>query len=124
MPTDTSAGACRAAPFEDRFASTDDCKSSFNETLVSAMEVLANSLRLPPDREVQKKRADAPPKATVSKAEVRLAQPRKEAPPLEDDGRTAIYDVNRLPKWTHDRRPILTLLSDERGLGRDRRLGF
>jgi hypothetical protein len=55
--------------------------------------VLANSLRLPPDREVQKKRADAPPKATVSKVDVRLAQPRKEAPPLEDDGRTAIYDI-------------------------------
>jgi hypothetical protein len=45
------------------------------------MEVLANSLRLPPDREVQKKRADAPPKATASKVDVRLAQPRKEAPP-------------------------------------------
>jgi hypothetical protein len=25
--------------------------------------------------------------------DVRLAQPRKEAPPLEDDGRTAIYDI-------------------------------
>ncbi len=107
MPTDTSAAACRDAPFEERFdaledrpasfdnrfASADDCQSSSNESLASAMEVLANSLRLPPDREVQKKRADAPPKATVSKAEVRLAQPRKEAPPLEDDGRTAIYDI-------------------------------
>jgi hypothetical protein len=107
MPTDTSAAACRDAPFEERFdaledrpasfdnrfASTDDCQSSFNESLASAMEVLANSLRLPPDREVQKKRADAPPKATVSKVDVRLAQPRKEAPPLEDDGRTAIYDI-------------------------------
>jgi hypothetical protein len=50
------------------------------------MEVLANSLRLPPDREIQKRRADAPPKATVSKVDV-LAQPRKEAPPLEDDSR-------------------------------------
>ena len=107
MPTDTSAATCRDAPFEERFdaledrpasfdnrfASADDCQSSFNESLASAMEVLANSLRLPPDREVQKKRADAPPKATVSKADVRLAQPRKEAPPLEDDGRTAIYDI-------------------------------
>jgi hypothetical protein len=105
MLTDTS--ACRNAPFEERFAalderpasfdnrfaSADDCQSSFNESLASAMEVLANSLRLPPDREVQKKRADAPPKATVSKVDVRLAQPRKEAPPLEDDGRTAIYDI-------------------------------
>src|SRR5215831_6941096 len=107
MPTDTSAATCRDAPFEERFdaledrpasfdnrfASADDCQSSFNESLASTMEVLANSLRLPPDREVQKKRADAPPKATVSKVDVRLAQPRKEAPPLEDDGRTAIYDI-------------------------------
>src|SRR6516165_570349 len=98
MPTDTSAATCRDAPFEERFdaledrpasfdnrfASADDCRSSFNESLVSAMEVLANSLRLPPDREVQKKRADAPPKATVSKVG------RKEAPPLENDSRTAI----------------------------------
>jgi hypothetical protein len=33
-----------------------------------------------PDREIQKKRADAPPKAIVSKVHVRLAQPRKDAP--------------------------------------------
>jgi hypothetical protein len=107
MPSDMSAVACGNAPFDERFdalegrpssfdnrfASVDDCQSSFNESLVSAMEVLANSLRLPTDREGQKKRADATPKATVSKVDVRLAQPRKEAPPLEDDGRTAIYDI-------------------------------
>src|SRR5260370_31832670 len=102
MPTDTAAAACRDAPFEERFdaledrpasfdnrfASADDCQSSSNESLASAMEVLANSLRLPPDREVQKKRADAPPKATVSKAQVRPSPPRKQAPPLEDHRRT------------------------------------
>jgi Protein of unknown function (DUF2778) len=107
MPSDMSAVACGNAPFDERFdalegrpssfdnrfASVDDCQSSFNESLMSAMEVLANSLRLPTDREIQKKRADATPKATVSKVDVRLAQPRKEAPPLEDDGRTAIYDI-------------------------------
>jgi hypothetical protein len=107
MPSDMSAVACGNAPFgerfdalegrpssfDNRFASVDDCQSSFNESLMSAMEVLANSLRLPTDREGQKKRADATPKATVSKVDVRLAQPRKEAPPLEDDGRTAIYDI-------------------------------
>jgi hypothetical protein len=112
MLTDTS--ACRNALFDERFAALDDCpasfdnrfasdddrQSSFNESLASAMEVLANSLRLPPDREVQMKRADVPPKATVSKVDVRLAQPRnevpqprKEVPPLENDGRTAIYDI-------------------------------
>jgi Protein of unknown function (DUF2778) len=110
--TDTS--ACRNAPFEERFSalderpasfdnrftSSDDCQSSFNENLGSAMEVLANSLRLPPDREVQKKPADAPPKATVAKVDVRLGQPRnevpqprREVPPVEEDGRTAIYDI-------------------------------
>src|SRR5262245_23127107 len=117
MPTDTSPAACRDAPFDERFdaledrpasfdnrfASADDYQSSFNESLASAMEVLANSLRLPPDREIQKKRADASPKATVSKVDVRLAQPRKEAAPLEDDGRTAIYDIPGascfLPRW-------------------------
>jgi len=107
MPSDMSAAACGNAPFDERFdglegrpssfdnrfASVDDCHSSFNESLMSAMEVLANSLRLPTDPEIQKKRADARPKATVSKVDVRLAQPRKEAPPLEDDGRTAIYDI-------------------------------
>ena len=107
MPSDMSAVACGNAPFDERFdalegrpssfdnrfASVDDCQSSFNESLMSAMEVLANSLRLPTDREIQKKRTDATPKATVSKVDVRLAQPRKEAPPLEDDGRTAIYDI-------------------------------
>src|SRR5262249_14308135 len=83
----------RPASFDNRFASADDCQSAFNESLASAMEVLANSLRLPPDREVQKKRADAPPKASVAKVDVRPANPRREAPPLEDDGRTAIYDI-------------------------------
>src|SRR5262249_53651526 len=112
--TDTSAAACQnepfeerfaalqdhPAPFDNRFASADDCQSSFNESLASAMEVLANSLRLPPDREAQNRQADAPPKATVPNVHVRLAQPRKEVPqprkevpPLEEDGRTAIYDI-------------------------------
>ena len=56
--------------------------------------------RLLPDQGVQNRPADAPPKATASNVHVRLAQPRKEVPqprkevpPLEDDGRTAIYDI-------------------------------
>jgi hypothetical protein len=111
--TDTSAAACQNEPFEERFAALDDhpapfdrfasadvCAASFDERFGSAVRVLADTLRLPPDPEIQKKRADAPPKATVSKVDVRLAQPRnevpqprKEVPPLEDDGRTAIYDI-------------------------------
>jgi Protein of unknown function (DUF2778) len=110
--TDTSAAACQNAPFEerfaafddhpapfDRFASADDC-ASFDERFGLAMPVLPSSPRLSPDQEVQNRPADAPPKATVSNVHVRLAQPRnevpqsrKEVPPLEEDGRTAIYDI-------------------------------
>jgi len=110
--TDTSAAACQNAPFEerfaalddhlapfDRFASADDC-ASFDERFGLAMRVLPSSPRLPPDQEVQNRPADTPPKATVSNVHVRLAQPsneipqsRKEVPPLEEDGRTAIYDI-------------------------------
>jgi len=106
--TDTSAAACQNAPFEerfaaldnypapfDRFASADDC-ASFDERFALAMRVLPSSPRLPADQ----RPADAPPKATVSNVHVRLAQPRnevlqprKEVPPLEEDGRTAIYDI-------------------------------
>jgi hypothetical protein len=111
MLTDTSASACRnasvnaslderfaafddrPASFDQRFASRDDCSASFDESLASAMQMLAGSLRLPPDRDVQKQRADAATKATVSKARVRPVQARKEIPPLDDDGRTAIYDI-------------------------------
>ena len=110
--TDTSAAACQNAPFEarfaalddhpapfDRFASADDC-ASFDERFGLALPVLPSSPRLSPDQEVQNRPADAPPKATVSNVHVRLAQPRnevpqprKEVPPLEEDGRTAIYDI-------------------------------
>jgi hypothetical protein len=112
--TDAAASACANAPFEERFsalddhpasfdkrfASADDCPASFDKSLASAMHVLASSLRLPPDQGVEKpdqgvekKRADAPAKPTVAKARVTLGLPRKEGPPLEDDGRTAIYDI-------------------------------
>jgi hypothetical protein len=105
--TDAAASACGTAPFEERFAalddrpvsfdkrfaSADDCPASFDDSLASAMQVLASSLRLPPDAGAEKKRADAPAKPTVAKARVTLGQPRKEGPPLEDDGRTAIYDI-------------------------------
>jgi hypothetical protein len=110
--TDTSTAACQNAPFEarfaglddhpapfDRFASADDC-ASFDERFGLALPFLPSSPRLPPDQEVQNRPANAPPKATVSNVHVRLAQPRNEVPqprkgvpPLEEDGRTAIYDI-------------------------------
>jgi hypothetical protein len=106
MLTDTSASACPNASLDerfaalddrpasfDRFASADDCSASFDDRFVSAMPVLASSLRLPPDQDIQNHRADAPPKATVSKVRVSLGQVRKDVPPPDDDGRTAIYDI-------------------------------
>ena len=100
--SETSAPACRNAPFEDRFAaledrpapfekrfaSTEDCPASFDESLASAMAMLADGLRLP--AETPSKRAEAP---KPSKPQLRADQPRKELAALEDDGRTAIYDI-------------------------------
>ena len=80
----------RPASFDKRFASAADCPASFDESLAAAMQALASSLRLP---WIGTQRADARPKATVAKARVRPAQARKELPPLDDDGRTAIYDI-------------------------------
>ena len=112
--TDAAASACENSPFEERFAavndypasfdnrfaSTDDCPASFDKSLASAMQVLAGSQRLPPDqgiekpdRGIEKKQAAAPAKPTVAKASVSVSLPRKEGPALEDDGRTAIYDI-------------------------------
>ena len=107
MLTDTAASACRSSPFEERFAalgdppasfdkrfaSSADCPASFDDTLAAAMQVLADSLRLPPERSVQAKRRDTPAKSIVAKADVGPAPTRKEVAPLEDDGRTAIYDI-------------------------------
>jgi hypothetical protein len=105
--TDTDASPCRNSPFDERFAalgeppasfdkrfaSSGDCPSSFDDSLAAAMQVLADSLRLPPDQGIQAKRRDTPPKSTVAKAHVDSGQMRKEVAPLEDDGRTAIYDI-------------------------------
>ena len=82
----------RPASFDKRFASAEDCQASFDESLESALGVLASSLRSPPDREAQNLRADAA-KSTVAKTRARPAQVRRELPPLDDDGRTAIYDI-------------------------------
>jgi Protein of unknown function (DUF2778) len=111
LPIDTSAGRKaafderfdaledRPASFDNRFASVGD-RASFDERFGVAMRVLPSSPRLPPDQEIQNQPANAPPKATVSNVHVRLVQPRnevpqprKEVPPLEEDGRTAIYDI-------------------------------
>jgi len=87
-------GGRSSASFDKRFASSEDCPASFDESLASAMGVLASSLRLPPDQGIQKKRADAPRSRPSSKQTLALARPRKEVAPIEDDGRVAIYDIS------------------------------
>src|SRR5262245_55509170 len=67
MLTDTSTSACPNAPFEERFfGSADDCAASFDERFGPPVRVLASN-PLPPDQHVENRRADALPKATVSK---------------------------------------------------------
>ncbi len=107
VATDASASACRdasldqrftalddrPASFASRFTSSDDCPASFDARFGSAVPVLTTSLQSAPDRDVPNLRADAPPKPAVSKARAHPAQARKEAPPIDDDGRIAIYDI-------------------------------
>ena len=108
MITDTSASACRnasaaerfavlddrPASFDKRFASADDCPAPVDESLGSALQVLATSLQSPPDRDVQNRRADVLSKAATSNTQVRTQQARRDSvPTLDDDGRTAIYDI-------------------------------
>jgi hypothetical protein len=108
MITDTSASACRnasaaerfavlddrPASFDKRFASAHDCPAPVDESLGSALQVLATSLQSPPDRDVQNRRADVLSKAATSNTQVRTQQARRDSvPTLDDDGRTAIYDI-------------------------------
>lgn len=113
MPNDASASACPsvsstaslderfaalnepAAAFGKRFGAGDDCPSSFDDSLQLAMEELANSLRFPPAPEVASlQEEDAPSKSIVAKPRPRPVHARKEVPQIEDDGRTAIYDIS------------------------------
>jgi Protein of unknown function (DUF2778) len=107
----------------DGFGSADECAASFDERFGLALRVIASlpwppdqdvanrpadaplkatvlNVHARPDQDVGNRPANAPPKPTVSNVHVRLEQPRKEVPqsrkevpPLENDGRTAIYDI-------------------------------
>jgi type VI secretion system (T6SS) effector TldE1-like protein len=77
--------------FETRFASADDCPPSFDANLESAMEALASSLRPAPDQTVAS--ANAVAKPVIPRARPRPAPVRRELPAIDDDGRTAIYDI-------------------------------
>ena len=94
---DTPVSAWRNASFDERFASLDDRPASSDERFGSAKRELTGSVRLPPDRAVQKavrptdRPADAPP---APARHVRPGQARSDPVPLPDDGdRTAIYDI-------------------------------
>ena len=96
---------CPSASLDERFAALHDGPASFDERFASANPVSTDqrfgsiirirtaSLRLPLGGEVQKQRADAPPRLIVSTAHIRPDQRRKDARSLVDDGRTAIYDI-------------------------------
>ena len=77
--------------FETRFASTHDCPQSFDANLQSAMETLASSLRPAADQTVAS--ANAVAKPVIPRARPRPAPVRRELPAIDDDGRTAIYDI-------------------------------
>jgi Protein of unknown function (DUF2778) len=92
----------RPASSDNRIGSADDCRASFDERFRSAMPVLASGVRSPPDREVQRQRADAPkamlstahlPTAHLPTARLSPGPARKGVPLTGDDGRIAIYDI-------------------------------
>ena len=90
----------RVAFFDKPMESADDCPASFEDRFASAVPVRAGApqranvyvtasieLQSAPDLKLETRRADAP------KAPVSIVR-RKEVAPLEDDGRTAIYDIS------------------------------
>ena len=90
----------RPASFHERFASVDERSASFDERFGSATREPTRSVRLPPDRDLQKaappmgRLPEAPLTPTASERHVRPGQPRRDPVPLSDDGgRTAIYDI-------------------------------
>ena len=94
---DTPVSAWPNASFDERFAALDDRPVSLDERFGSAKRELTGSVRLPPDRGVQKavrptdRLADAPP---APARHVRPGQARSDPVPLpDDDDRTAIYDI-------------------------------
>ena len=110
---DTPVSAGRNASDDERFASLDDRPASFDERFGSPKRELSGSVRLPPDRDVQKavgpvdRVADAPPAPTASNRHVRPGQARSDPAPLpDDDGRTAIYDITAHAVYLPDGRRL------------------
>jgi hypothetical protein len=90
----------RVAFFDKPMESADDCPASFDDRFASAVPVRAGApqranvyvtasveLQSAPDLKLETRRADAP------KTPVSIVR-RKEVAALEDDGRTAIYDIS------------------------------
>jgi hypothetical protein len=116
MPPDTSALPCgsawldepldtldeRVAFYDKPLASADECPVSFADRFASAtpapqrasaMGTAAFALQSAPDRDLGDRRLADAPKTPVTIARVRPGPPRKDVASLEDDGRTAIYDI-------------------------------
>jgi hypothetical protein len=102
------------ASFDKRFGSADDCQASFDPNFTSAMQALASNLRLPPDPSIENAARlseanveTSPAMAAAKKRHVRPGRTQTDsvaASPSEaaiaassagvnDDGRTAIYDI-------------------------------
>jgi hypothetical protein len=84
------------APFDQRFSTDDGCPASLDARFKSAVQKLASGMRSLTGREVASAaRLPEKPMGTVSTARVRPGQASKAPVALpEDDGRTAIYDIN------------------------------
>lgn len=88
------------ASFGERFSLLDERPASFDESFASATPQPTNSVRLPPDRDLQKaappmgRLPNAPPIPVAAKWHVRPEQSQKDSvSPPDDSGRTAIYDI-------------------------------
>jgi hypothetical protein len=97
---DTSAAAWSNASFAERFASLDDRPASFDERFRTAGRAVTGSVRLLPERDVQKtalpmgRLSATTPMPVAAPKHVRPGQARKDpVAPRDDDGRTAIYDI-------------------------------
>ena len=95
----------RPASFHERFASFDERSASFDERFGSATREPTRSVRLPPDRDLQKaappmgRLSEAPPTPTASERHVRPEQARRDPVPLSDrDLQKAAPPMGRLPE--------------------------
>jgi hypothetical protein len=98
MPTDAPvSAAAKNASFEARFSALEDGVASFDERFGSAARKRTGDVQLPQeDVELATRTTDQladVPVPVPAKRHVRPGQATKDAEPLADDGRTAVYDI-------------------------------